>query len=466
LRESERRWRALFADSPVAIVLLDHTDTVVEVNAELCTLFGVEAADIVGQTGYEFGRSVQLSMQQDPAQLIAEAQDGIARTETRLTRSDGSHRWALMSLAHVEGPTGKSWTLGHLQDITERKAGEQRTIDSEVNLRAVARVVKDIQSGADARQTIVDAGLELAGAAFVSLLEPTADLLALRVTASTDSRLVDSEIALDAVSATVDVFRSGRPQFIADPANHPRISPALLTLTQSRSIYAVPVLSSDTTNGVLLVSWTTDLPTIDDRRAAAVTLLADHAGVALRQAALLSELESMALTDSLTQLPNRRNWNAQLALRLAGALRTGRPLTVALADLDHFKRFNDALGHQAGDAFLVQFAVSSTEALRVGDLVARWGGEEFAIALPDCSSPEAGTVLERVRHAVPGGQTCSIGYATWDGIESGDDLLARADRALYAAKHQGRNRIVADRGGAFPNVDDIAGPLSAAGISA
>jgi diguanylate cyclase (GGDEF)-like protein len=114
---------------------------------------------------------------------------------------------------------------------------------------------------------------------------------------------------------------------------------------------------------------------------------------------------------------------------------------VAIADLDHFKAFNDGHGHQAGDQLLRAVARSWQSCLRDTDLLARYGGEEFAIILPNANLHQAAQVLDRLRQATPDEQTCSIGLAEWDGTESAHALLARADTHVYEAKTAGRNRV-------------------------
>jgi diguanylate cyclase (GGDEF)-like protein len=116
-----------------------------------------------------------------------------------------------------------------------------------------------------------------------------------------------------------------------------------------------------------------------------------------------------------------------------------------MLDLDHFKRFNDERGHQAGDRLLKQAASAWAGRLRVIDVLARYGGEEFALALPGCGLEDALALVEGLRSATPGGQTCSAGVATWDGQEGPEELLGRADRALYSAKRAGRDRTVGAR---------------------
>ena len=156
---------------------------------------------------------------------------------------------------------------------------------------------------------------------------------------------------------------------------------------------------------------------------------------------LRQQLQALATTDPLTGLVNRRGWYERLEVLTARVRRTGESLTLAVADLDHFKKYNDTNGHDAGDELLREFAERTTSSLREVDLVARWGGEEFAIALPGSNADEARIALDRLRRNVPGGQTCSFGLATWDGVEPLAGCLARADEALYRAKVAGRNRI-------------------------
>jgi diguanylate cyclase (GGDEF)-like protein/PAS domain S-box-containing protein len=157
---------------------------------------------------------------------------------------------------------------------------------------------------------------------------------------------------------------------------------------------------------------------------------------------LLERVEAMARTDALTGLPNRRSWEEELRREVARARRQGHALAVVMLDLDRFKDFNDAHGHQAGDQLLAEIGGVWRTQLRVSDFVARYGGEEFAALLPSCPPDEAIAVLERMRLAIPEGQTCSAGVAYWDAQESPEALLGRADAALYEAKRAGRDRIV------------------------
>lgn len=160
-----------------------------------------------------------------------------------------------------------------------------------------------------------------------------------------------------------------------------------------------------------------------------------------RGSARVSRFARMANTDPLTGVPNRRAWDYELELALAHADRTGTPLCVLLIDFDHFKRFNDSRGHQAGDDLLRETTALWKGTLRGGDLLVRYGGEEFAVLLPDCGLEVATGVGERLRTAVPLGQTCSVGIACWDGEETAEELVSRADAALYAAKEAGRDAM-------------------------
>ena len=155
------------------------------------------------------------------------------------------------------------------------------------------------------------------------------------------------------------------------------------------------------------------------------------------------QVRELSRTDELTGLPNRRAWNDELPRALEHARRDGAPLAVALLDLDHFKMFNDSYGHPAGDRLLKEASAAWHGALRQGDTVARWGGEEFVVLLPGADAEVAREVLGRALARTPLGQTFSAGVAQWDGTETSEDLLQRADAGLYAAKAAGRNQIAA-----------------------
>ncbi len=186
-----------------------------------------------------------------------------------------------------------------------------------------------------------------------------------------------------------------------------------------------------------------------------IVLISAWAGMS--QLSLLLDLmraRTDAAHDGLTGLANRRSAMARLEAEIAQAHRRGQPLVLLALDLDHFKRVNDAYGHAAGDRVLTEFATILRESLRLGDLGARVGGEEFIALLPQTEALAARHVAERIReqcerHEVAHDDDTSIRFTISIGLASlhpGDDaaaLLARADQALYRAKHGGRNRVVA-----------------------
>ncbi len=156
----------------------------------------------------------------------------------------------------------------------------------------------------------------------------------------------------------------------------------------------------------------------------------------------LGQLSQLAQEDALTKVVNRRGLDERLPVECARAQRLKYPLTVAMLDLDLFKRFNDRRGHAAGDRLLRDAAQAWRRQLRPTDLLARYGGEEFTLVLPACDAEQAVQLIDRLRPLMPERQTFSAGVATWNGEDAPGELLRLADLALLQAKRSGRNRTV------------------------
>jgi two-component system, cell cycle response regulator len=181
-------------------------------------------------------------------------------------------------------------------------------------------------------------------------------------------------------------------------------------------------------------------------------IVARELGGAVKIAELVEESQRLATTDALTDLSNRRAFESAIRAEHARCRRHGYPLSFALLDIDFFKQINDKRGHAAGDRVLAGLGALLRRHLRASDLAARWGGEEFVMAFTSTDLPGARTAAERLRSAVEEmlirddeGEripvSASIGIATLHSGEAWEKLMTRADHAMYAAKHSGRNRV-------------------------
>lgn len=168
----------------------------------------------------------------------------------------------------------------------------------------------------------------------------------------------------------------------------------------------------------------------------------------------LDENRRLATLDELTGLVNRRYIGSILGAENERQRRGGEPMSVALIDIDFFKRINDNHGHAAGDAVLRGFATLASATMRSGDTVSRWGGEEFLVVMPATDKAEAMRAIERLRFEFSTlsfigidetvDATFSAGIATHRDRETVEELVERADRCMYAAKAGGRNRVRGD----------------------
>lgn len=221
---------------------------------------------------------------------------------------------------------------------------------------------------------------------------------------------------------------------------------------------AAPIVYEGATLGVISVGGI-GRRLLDQKRM--IKLVADLGSLALSNVDLFTRLETMANRDSLTNLATKRYLNLKLAQLLVHSQETLKPLSVAIFDIDHFKRLNDTYGHPAGDQVLKAVSRILKSQLRSEDVPARYGGEEFVVVLPDTTKEQALGMAEKIRRAIEahsfpgafgnggkvGGVTISGGVASCDADgTSMTEVIAAADQALYLAKEQGRNRVLAFKG--------------------
>ncbi len=266
--------------------------------------------------------------------------------------------------------------------------------------------------------------------------------------------LADIWVREDPQEATITAREQARALLGMNP---PQLDPVLNSIAGSMaevsSLFEIDLGTSDEINSILdEAQETLMMVTLGNSRQAASAQQALQTMEAKTRA-----LEAESQRDPLTGLSNRARLDSFIAAEVQAAARTGKPLSLIIADVDHFKKVNDTYGHPAGDKVLTGVANCLKAKLRPRDLVARYGGEEFVLVLPETDAEGTMVVAERVRqviesavHPIGNGQTLrvtiSLGCATLGGKSAfilPDDLLASADKALYAAKRGGRNQAIA-----------------------
>jgi diguanylate cyclase (GGDEF)-like protein/PAS domain S-box-containing protein len=220
-----------------------------------------------------------------------------------------------------------------------------------------------------------------------------------------------------------------------------------------RSWLGVPLIVRDELFGLLAIDRSRP-GQFDQDDVELAMAFADQVAIALENARLFTEIQNLALVDSLTGLYNRRGLFELGRIEFIRARRTGRSLSLLMIDIDHFKRINDHFGHDVGDQALQEVALLCNGVSREVDLVGRYGGEELVIILPETDLEGGKKLAERLRESVartplsteqgPLKMTVSIGVAAFDpNVPDLETLIARADQAMYIAKHKGRNRVAA-----------------------
>ena len=246
-------------------------------------------------------------------------------------------------------------------------------------------------------------------------------------------------------------LRTGHPHLVVAGD---RTAPCIHAAGVKNTYLCIPILAQGQSIGILHLQATDDGPGIADAELSFKTTFAGQVGLSVANIRLREALHSQSIKDPLTGLYNRRYLTEVLERDIRRSVRAEQSLGILMLDLDHFKKFNDAYGHEAGDAVLRETASFLTKSIRVEDIVCRYGGEEFVIILPTANLTAAHARAERIRlklkeltvlhqgHSL-GMITVSVGVAALpDHGTSPKDLLEAADAALYRAKREGRDRVV------------------------
>lgn len=257
------------------------------------------------------------------------------------------------------------------------------------------------------------------------------------------------DLSLEKYPEIMEVIRSRRPLLIQDAMREPLLHSfrEILAPLNLSAILVIPLLFRSQVIGVLSLSHVGKGRAFSEAEVDFCQTLAAQVAVSIENARLFEERSRLAITDELTGLYNHRHFYRVLQAEVNRALRYRRHLSMIMLDIDHFKRYNDRWGHLAGDEALRGMAGILRRNARDVDTIARYGGEEFAIILPETEPRQATIQAERIRAAVERHSfreplTISLGVAAFaKGMQKGEELVQEADRALYRAKAEGKNRV-------------------------
>ncbi len=335
-----------------------------------------------------------------------------------------------------------------LQEIGRGLGQMTEELDRQRTTVAAERELSDRR--ADALAEVLGVAREVAGSLSVRYVAETVAGAAVRLSQAARVRVwvVDSDATDTLVLAVhdTDLPRGSTPSQQLDLGEDVagRAARDARTVLGTDGVQALPLVVGGRVVGVLEVHAA---EVTDTTVATALEMLGAHAGVALEAARLHRHADELAQVDPLTRLANRRRFETDLRAEEQRALRYGRPMSLIMADLDHFKHLNDTFGHQRGDEVLRLAAEALTTTVRSSDTVYRFGGEEFVVLVREGGAQAAAELAERLRLAVAqaagqGVVTASFGVAGLsEHAVSGEGLVSAADLALYEAKAAGRDRV-------------------------
>jgi diguanylate cyclase (GGDEF)-like protein/PAS domain S-box-containing protein len=449
--------RQVVESASQAVITIDDLGRIIELNPAAARLVGRSADELIGSNGMVALLTPERAARARPAlEALVSGERPSFSIEAEIVRPDGATVPIEVWLSASGEPAARRVHV-FARDITDRRRADARAEEHLADLERIlvaARTLSTSTNAAEARQTICTTACSIAGSdvAFYFERDPATGLVA--CTGSTIG--LPRDVGVDQERSFVAAhFENRHATFVPNLAAAAQGDGVVAAQVGVAAAHWQPVLNGEVLLGVLVLGWSAPDPVMDGRARSLMEVLATQVAGALARVQLVEQLQEMARTDPLTGLMNRRAMTDALERDIAGSRSRLRPMSIAIMDLDYFKAFNDRFGHQSGDRLLVAAARRWTAELRPMDGLARYGGEEFLVLLPGCDIAAARSTADRLRAAVPEGQTCSVGIAQWDGSETSTALIARADTALYAAKAAGRDVTVASERATGPDVTAI-----------
>jgi diguanylate cyclase (GGDEF)-like protein/PAS domain S-box-containing protein len=441
---AQTRLQSILDHLPLAIYLRGLDGRYQIVNTHFADEFGLPADQIIGKTAQELHPEALNDWAEELERPLRERGEAVAG-EAAAPHPDGTEHYHWIIKYPVNDDDGKLAAIGGaILDITDRRRAELAAAAAEAEQAALRRVATTVAEGAGptvvfglvAEEVALLLGVEVG---VVSRFEGNRESLALGVWMADPAARIPISLKLDGTTATSLVARTGRTSrmdhYDADAVEGNNTTMGVAApITIAGKLWGA--VAAGTTSG-------TPLPADAEER---LERFAALAATAIANAEASGALARLAATDGLTGVANYRTFRERLTVEGERAQRHRRPLSLVMLDVDHFKAINDQHGHEVGDRVLVEFARRLTAQVRATDLVARVGGEEFALLLPETDVSAAFTMAERTREAVQkapfdvvGHVTVSVGVCSLDETDEAESLVGLADTAMYWAKSSGRN---------------------------
>ena len=462
-------FRTVFESAPVGIAKLDGLGRVIDGNNEFLRLFGFSLEEYRGRPLTDFTHPSEIETERKALKDLREGRRAQYRVERPYRRKDGTLIWLSVRVAWAPSVPGQpECFVVTLEDISERRQAEEALRQSNKRLTAwVAELeqrsreigllsemddlLQACRSAEDAYAVVARMGRQLfpTESGSVCVIRPPHTV---ETVAVWGNPLSEKWFAPDECWA----LRRGRAHIVEDA----HLDLICRHLHRPLSYMCLPMVAHGEALGVFHVSLSLGERFTEAQQRLAITV-GEHTALALANLRLHETLSSQSIRDPLTGLFNRRYMEESLEREVRRAGRDRHSVGIIMIDLDNFKRFNDTYGHQGGDALLRELGSMLQRSIRGGDIACRYGGEEFALILPEVTITDASQRAEHVREAIKnirvqhrrqplGPVTVSLGVATYpESGPSGEAVLRAADTALYQAKAGGRDQVGINRAGFY-----------------